>query len=98
MRFRRIVESVAVEVGVVRFEPSSEKTREHEPVVHRDREVICYVAKGSGFLRLGNDTDREVRTGTICHIPANTAHDFYAVGDVMVLVYVLAKAEASGRS
>ena len=45
--------------------------------------------EGRGRLRLG-EAEIALEPGSVCHIPANTAHDFVAEGDApLVLFYAV---------
>ena len=82
------------QAGLVLFQP---RQREDEKwITHTDAEVIGYVLKGQGRLRL-RDEESTVSPGVLCHNPANTPHDFLAEGDeplLMFYVTVKVKSEA----
>jgi len=48
--------------------------------------VIGLVLKGQGRLRL-RDEESTVSPGVLCHISANTPHDFLAEGDEPLLMF-----------
>lgn len=89
IRYKSLVEGRAFSTGLISFSPR----RDSDPkqIKHRDKDVLCYVVKGSGRLRI-NGRRIALKPGTICHIPKGTPHDF-ATGKKgeMVLFYSMIK-------
>ncbi len=72
------------QAGLVLFQP---RQREDEKwITHTDAEVIGYVLKGQGRLRL-QEEESKVSPGVLCHISVNTPHDFLAEGDEPLLMF-----------
>ena len=61
--------------GLIAFRPN--KRSDRKQINHDDKDVVCYVIKGSGRLRV-NGKRVALRPGTVCHIPKGTPHDFAA--------------------
>ena len=75
--------------GVIAFRPT--KNADLKQITHDDKDVVCQVLKGRGRLRV-NGRRIELRSGTICHIPKGTPHDFAAgKNGELVLFYSLIK-------
>ncbi|MGH7783579.1 MAG: cupin domain-containing protein [Candidatus Binatia bacterium] len=75
--------------GVIIFQPV--KSSDRKPIIHDDKDVVCYVLRGSGRLRAEGTLVR-LRPGTICHIPKRMPHDFMAgKKSELVLFYSLIK-------
>jgi mannose-6-phosphate isomerase-like protein (cupin superfamily) len=61
-------------------------------ITHDDKDVLCYVISGTGRLR-SSQREMVLKQGSICHVPAGSAHDFQATGDrELVLLYTLVEA------
>jgi len=73
--------------GLIAFKPT--KNSDRKQINHDDKDVVCQVIKGSGWLRV-NGRRIPLRPGTVCHIPKGTPHDFAAgkTGE-LVLFYSL---------
>ncbi len=54
----------------------------------RDKDVVCYVIRGKGRLRTDGGI-RPLESGMLCHVPAKTPHDFAALDEEMLLLYIL---------
>jgi quercetin dioxygenase-like cupin family protein len=73
--------------GLIAFRPS--KNPDPKQIVHDDKDVVCHILKGSGWLRV-NGKRYQLKPGTLCHIPKNTPHDFAASRTAeLVLFYSL---------
>lgn len=75
-----------VEAGLVLFRV--ELSPGHRQVVHEDKTVLVYVLDGAGQIRSGEDA-RDVRAGSLVHIPPSTPHDFWASTEPLLLLYTL---------
>ncbi len=78
MAYRRVAEGATYEAGVIRFAPGAATNLKQ--ITHADQDVLCYVLSGAGRLRAGGH-ETPLRPGLLCHIPANTPHDFAATTD-----------------
>ena len=75
--------------GLIAFRPA--RNADRKQINHDDKDVVCHVLKGRGRLRV-NGRRIELRSGTICHIPKGTPHDFAAgKNGELVLFYSLIK-------
>ena len=73
--------------GLIAFRPN--KRSDRQQINHDDKDVVCYVIKGSGRLRV-NGKRIALRPGIVCHIPKGTPHDFAAGKTTeLVLFYLL---------
>ena len=72
------------QAGLVLFQPRQRK--DEKWITHTDADVIGYVLKGQGRLRL-QEKESQVSPGVLCHISANTPHDFLAEGDEPLLMF-----------
>ncbi len=61
--------------GLIAF--GRRKKSDSKQINHDAKDVVCYVLKGRGRLRIRNRRIA-LRPGIICHIPKNTPHDFAA--------------------
>ncbi len=86
MAHRRVAEGATYEAGVVRFTPGA--GGDPKQITHTDQDVLCYVLSGAGRLRLGG-SETPLAPGLLCHIPANTPHDFAATSEPLSLYYCL---------
>jgi quercetin dioxygenase-like cupin family protein len=73
------------ECGLVRFLPRAEPDERF--ITHRDKDVLCHVVRGRGRLRLVGG-QRELAAGDVCHVLAGMAHDFMAVDEALILLYM----------
>ncbi len=89
IRYKSCFETAPFVSGIIAFRPR--KTSDPKQIQHDDKDVVCYVIKGRGRLRL-NRRRIALRPGMICHIPKGNPHDFAAEksGD-LVLFYSLIK-------
>ena len=89
IRYASLVEGPRLSAGLISFK--GKKRSDAKQIMHRDKDVLCQVLKGSGRLRI-NSRRISLRPGTICHIPKGTPHDFAAgkKGE-LVLFYSLVK-------
>ncbi len=89
IRYKSCFETEPFTSGLIAFR--ARKTSDPRQIKHDDKDVLCYVIKGRGRLRL-NRRRVELRPGMICHIPKGSPHDFAAEksGD-LVLFYSLIK-------
>ena len=82
------------QAGLVLFQPR--EGRDEKWITHKDAEVIGYILEGQGRLRL-QEEESTVSPGVLCHIAANTPHDFLAEGDQPLLMfYVTIKVNSAG--
>lgn len=73
--------------GLIAFQPRA--APDDKFITHAASDVLAHVLEGRGRLRL-DETEIALEPGSVCHIPANTAHDFVAEGDApMVLFYAV---------
>src|SRR5574341_2174377 len=91
MAHRRLAEGQGYEAGVVRFAPAAADPKQ---VTHADRDVLCYVLSGAGRLRAGG-SETPLGPGLLCHIPANTPHDFAATTEPLSLYYCLIRTRSA---
>ena len=89
IRYTSCFEAEPFTSGLIAFRPR--KNSDPRQIKHADKDVLCYVVKGRGRLRL-NHRRIELRPGIICHIPKGHPHDFAAEkrGE-LVLFYSLIK-------
>jgi mannose-6-phosphate isomerase-like protein (cupin superfamily) len=89
MSYKNCFEDEQFTSGVIAFRP--QKQSDTKQINHTDKDVICYVIKGRGRLRIQN-CRIALRPRTICHIPKRTPHDFAAgKNGELVLFYSLIK-------
>ncbi len=89
IRYKNCVDATSFTSGLIAFLPR--KTSDSRQIKHGDKDVLCYVVKGRGRLRL-NRRRIDLRPGMICHIPRQTPHDFAAGrSGSLVLFYSLIK-------
>jgi mannose-6-phosphate isomerase-like protein (cupin superfamily) len=89
MSYKSCFEDEQFTSGVIAFRP--QKQSDTKQINHTDKDVICYVIKGRGRLRIQNRRI-PLRPRTICHIPKRTPHDFAAgKSGELVLFYSLIK-------
>ena len=75
------------QAGLIAFQPRA--ALDDKFITHAASDVIAHVLEGRGRLRL-SETEFALEPGSVCRIPANTAHDFVAEGDApMVLFYAV---------
>jgi quercetin dioxygenase-like cupin family protein len=75
------------QAGLIAFQPRAAPDDKY--IIHAASDVLAHVLEGRGRLRL-RETEMALEPGSVCHIPANTAHDFVAEGDApMVLFYAV---------
>lgn len=89
IRYADCFEAKQFTSGLIAFRPT--KSLDRKQINHDDKDVVCQVLKGRGRLRV-NGRRIELRSGTVCHIPKGTPHDFAAgkTGE-LVLFYSLIK-------
>ena len=78
--------------GLIAFAPGG--TADPKQITHADKDVLCYVLRGRGRLRV-DGTLTPLEPGTLCHVPAEVAHDFAATDEELLLLYVLIETAAS---
>jgi quercetin dioxygenase-like cupin family protein len=89
IRYKSCFEEKQFTSGLIAFRPS--KASDPKQINHDDKDVVCHVLKGHGRLRI-NGRRIPLRSGTICHIPKGTPHDFAAgKSGELVLFYSLIK-------
>jgi mannose-6-phosphate isomerase-like protein (cupin superfamily) len=89
IRYTGCFEAEPFTSGLIAFRPR--KNSDPKQIKHDDKDVLCYVVKGRGRLRL-NRRRIELRPGMICHIPKGYPHDFAAgKRGELVLFYLLIK-------
>lgn len=89
IRYKSCFEASKFTTGVIAFHPQTRSSPNQ--IHHADKDVICFVLKGRGRLRL---QDRKIllRPGMLCHIPKRTPHDFAAGQRAeLVLLYSLVR-------
>jgi mannose-6-phosphate isomerase-like protein (cupin superfamily) len=75
--------------GLIAFRAA--RNSDSKQINHDDKDVVCQVLKGHGRLRI-KGRRIPLRSGTICHIPKGTPHDFAAgKKSELVLFYSLIK-------
>jgi mannose-6-phosphate isomerase-like protein (cupin superfamily) len=84
MAHRHLAKGSIYEAGVVRLTPGA--GADPKQITHADQDVLCYVLSGAGRLRAGG-TETALGPGLLCHIPANTPHDFAATTEPLALSY-----------
>lgn len=89
IRYAGCFEAKQFTSGLIAFRPT--KNSDRKQINHDDKDVVCQVLKGRGRLRVGGRRI-ELCSGTICHIPKRTPHDFAAgKNGELVLFYSLIK-------
>jgi quercetin dioxygenase-like cupin family protein len=89
IRYADCFEAKQFTSGLIAFRPTEKSDRKQ--INHDDKDVVCQVLKGRGRLRV-KGRRIELRSGTICHIPKGTPHDFAAgKNGELVLFYSLIK-------
>ncbi len=87
---RRWLHESTFEVGVIAFHQRTKP--DPRQILHPDRDVVCQVLGGCGWLGVGRDS-WPVAPGALYRIRAGTPHDFAATGpEPLVLLYTLIKA------
>jgi quercetin dioxygenase-like cupin family protein len=72
------------QAGLIAFLPRA--APDDKFITHAASDVVAHVLEGRGRLRLG-EAEVALEPGSVCHIPANTAHDFAAEGDAPLLLF-----------
>jgi quercetin dioxygenase-like cupin family protein len=72
------------QAGLIAFQPRL--APDDKFITHTASDVLAHVLEGRGRLRL-SETEFALEPGSVCHIPANTAHDFVAEGDTPLLLF-----------
>jgi mannose-6-phosphate isomerase-like protein (cupin superfamily) len=75
IRYTGCFEAEPFTSGLIAFRPRNNS--DPKQIKHDDKDVLCYVVKGRGRLRLKRRRI-ELRPGMICHIPKGNPHDFAA--------------------
>jgi quercetin dioxygenase-like cupin family protein len=89
IRYADCFEAKQFTSGLIAFRPT--KNSDPRQINHDDKDVVCHVLKGRGRLRV-KGRRIELRSGTVCHIPKGTPHDFAAgKNSELVLFYSLIK-------
>ena len=89
IRYANCFEAKQFTSGLIAFRPARNSDRKQ--INHDDKDVVCQVLKGRGRLRV-KGRRIELRSGTVCHIPKGTPHDFAAgKNGELVLFYSLIK-------
>jgi quercetin dioxygenase-like cupin family protein len=89
IRYADCFEAKQFTSGLIAFRPA--RTSDRKQINHDDKDVVCQVLKGRGRLRV-KGRRIELRSGTVCHIPKGTPHDFAAgKNGELVLFYSLIK-------
>lgn len=89
IRYKGCVEGKKFSAGLIAFK--LRKDSDPKQILHRDKDVVCHVLRGRGYLRI-NDRRMALKPGTICHIPKGTGHDFAAEKkEGLLLFYCLIK-------
>jgi len=89
IRYRSCFEAEPFTSGLIVFRPRP--ISDPKQITHEDKDVVCYVIRGRGRLRL-NRRRVKLRSGMICHISKGSPHDFAAEkSSDLVLFYSLIK-------
>ena len=89
IRYADCFETKQFTSGLIAFRPARNPDRKQ--INHDDKDVVCQVLRGRGRLRV-KGRRIALRSGTICHIPKKTPHDFAAgKNSELVLFYSLIK-------
>ncbi len=83
--FRTCFQGGNFEAGIVVFHPRHSADPKY--ITHSDKDLVCYVIKGSGRLRIDGE-ERAVAPGLVSHIPKGTPHDFCASGEELLIFYL----------
>jgi len=87
IRYKNCFQEKTFTTGLIAFRPK--KNSDSKQINHGDKDVVCQVLKGRGWLRI-NNRRISLFPGTICHIPKGTPHDFAAgKNSTLVLFYSL---------
>ena len=87
IRHKVCLQGQGFEAGLISFQPGGDS--DPKQIKHAQKDVVCYVLKGQGRLRLSDQTIH-LEPEMVCHIPRGTAHDFAATNDKsLVLFYFL---------
>lgn len=86
IHFKDLVSRPNFKAGLIAFRPGG--TTDPKQVDHLDKDVVCYVIRGKGRLRTDGGI-RSLESGMLCHVPAKTPHDFAALDEEMLLLYIL---------
>jgi quercetin dioxygenase-like cupin family protein len=87
IRYTPVAEGRSFSAGVISFTPA--KGSDPKQINHPDRDVLCHVIEGRGRLRV-NGRKIALESGTLCHIPKGTPHDFAAGrSGKLILFYAL---------
>lgn len=92
IRFRDVVSRPTFKAGLIAFAPGG--AADPKQITHPDRDVLCYVLRGRGRLRV-EGTLTPLEPGTLCHVPAKVPHDFATTDEELLLLYVLIETAAS---
>ncbi len=79
--YKELIDRGSYTAGLVRFKPK--EVLDGKYILHEQDDVLCYIITGNGVLRIG-DESKEVRPGSIIHIPYGNNHDFVANDDLLV--------------
>jgi mannose-6-phosphate isomerase-like protein (cupin superfamily) len=91
MRHQSCFEKKQFTSGLIAFR--FQRNSDRKQINHSDKDVVCYVLKGRGRLRI-NERRIQLRPGMICHIPKRTPHDFAAgKRGELILFYSLIKTD-----
>jgi quercetin dioxygenase-like cupin family protein len=70
--------------GLIVFQPQA--APDDKFITHAASDILAHVLEGRGRLRL-SETEIALEPGSVCHIPAHTAHDFVAEGQAPMLLF-----------
>ena len=79
--YKELVDRGSFKAGLIRFK--QKEALDDKYILHERDDVLCYVISGNGILRIG-DESREVRPGSIIHIPYGNRHDFVSEDELLV--------------
>ncbi len=79
--YKELVDRGSFTAGLIRFK--KKEVLDDKYILHERDDVLCYIISGHGKLRIG-DRSREVRPGSILHIPYGNRHDFVADDELLV--------------
>ncbi len=82
--YKELIDRGSFTAGLIRFKPK--EVIDGKYILHERDDVLCYIISGHGILRI-NDESKEVRPGSIIHIPYGNNHDFVA-HDELLIFYV----------
>jgi len=86
--FKELVDRGSFKAGLIRFK--RKQVLDDKYILHKRDDVLCYIISGHGILRV-DDESKEVRPGSIIHIPYGNSHDFVADDELLVFYVKITK-------